>query len=105
MTVEGAREIPLAKIPDIAPPTPKQLKAYAGNYHTDELPATYILAVEEGKLKFKHRNAPEETFKLIDKDKFLSGYGKVEFIRGRGKRITGFYLDAGRVRIQFKKIS
>ena len=105
LTVEGAREIPLARIPDIAPPTPKQLKAYAGAYHTDELPATYTLAVEEGKLKFKHRNAPEETFKLIDKDKFLSGYGKVEFIRGRGKRITGFYLDAGRVRIQFKKIS
>lgn len=103
LTVEGDREIPLAKIPDIAPPTPEQLKAFAGTYYTDELPATYILVVEEGKLQFKHRNAPEETLKLIDKDKFLSGYGKMEFIRGRGKRITGFYLDAGRVRIQFMK--
>jgi hypothetical protein len=90
-------------MPEIAPLTLEQLKAYTGSYFTDELPVTYIIASEEGKLVFKHRNAPEEPFKLIDKDKFLSGYGKMEFIRGKGKRITGFYLDAGRVRIQFTK--
>jgi len=103
LTVEGDREIPLTKIPELAPLTSKQLQAYAGSYYNDELPATYILVVEEGELLFKHRNAPEEPFKLIDKDKFLSGYGKVEFIRGKGKKITGFSLDAGRVRIQFTK--
>jgi hypothetical protein len=101
MTIEEEREIPLTKIPAIAPLTSEQLQTYAGSYYNDELPATYILVVEKGKLLFKHRNAPEEPFKLIDEDKFLSGYGKVEFIRGRGKKITGFTLDAGRVRIQF----
>jgi CubicO group peptidase (beta-lactamase class C family) len=105
MTIDRDREIPLVKIPDIPPLTKEQLEAYTGSYYTDELPATYVLVLEEGKLLFKHRNAPEETFKLIDTDKFLSGYGKIEFIRGKRKRITGFYLDAGRVRIQFKKIS
>jgi CubicO group peptidase (beta-lactamase class C family) len=103
LTVEREREIPLSKIPSIAPLTSEQLKAYAGSYYNDELPATYILVVEEGKLLFKHRNAPEEPFKLIDKDKFLSGYGRVEFIRAKGKKIIGFHLDAGRVRIQFTK--
>jgi len=103
MIVESDREIPLVKIPEIAPLTLEQLESYTGSYFNDELPATYVLAVEEGKLIFKHRNAPEEPLKLIDKDKFLSGYGKIEFIRGKRKRITGFYLDAGRVRIQFTK--
>ena len=103
LTVEGNQEIPLAKIPDIPPLTTEQLKVYTGTYYTDELPATYVLAVEEGKLIFTHRNAPEEKLKLIDQDKFLSGYGRIEFMRGRGKKITGFHLDAGRVRIQFTK--
>jgi CubicO group peptidase (beta-lactamase class C family) len=103
LTVEGDREIPLTKIPEIAPLTPEQLQTYAGSYYNDELPATYILVVEEGKLLFKHRNAPEEPFKLIDKDKFLSGYGRVEFTRDRDEKITGFSLDAGRVRIRFTK--
>ena len=103
LTVEGNQETQLNKIPSIAPLTSEQLKVYAGSYYNNELPVTYILVVEEGKLIFKHRNAPEEPLKLIDKDKFLSGYGKVEFIRGKRKKITGFYLDAGRVRIQFTK--
>jgi hypothetical protein len=105
LTVRGDQETRLNKIPAVAPLTPEQVKEYAGSYYTDELPATYVLVYEEGKLIFKHRNAPEKPLKLIDKDKFLSGYGKMEFIRGKHKKIAGFCLDAGRVRIQFKKIS
>ena len=103
LTFGGNREIPLEKIPDIAPLTLEQLEAYAGSYYNDELPATYVLAIEKGKLLFKHRNAPEEPLKLIAEDKFMSGYGKVDFIRDKRKRISGFYLDAGRVRIRFEK--
>jgi hypothetical protein len=76
---------------------------YAGSYYNDELTATYVLVVEKGNLFFKHRNAPRGFLKLLEEDKFLSGYGKLEFIRGKSKKITGFYLDAGRVRIQFTK--
>ena len=103
LTVERDQEVQLNKIPTIVPLTLEQLKVYTGSYYNDELPATYMLVIEEGKLIFKHRNAPEENLKIIDEDKFMSGYGKVEFIRGRGKKITGFFLDAGRVRIQFTK--
>jgi len=98
-----AESITPDKIPAVAPLTPEQLKAYAGSYYSDELPATYVLVVEKEKLFFKHRNAPRGYLRLIDQDKFLSGYGKVEFKRGKAKRITGFYLDAGRVRIRFMK--
>lgn len=103
LTVGGGRVIRLVKIADMAPLTREQLEAYAGSYYTDELPATYILAVEEGKLVFKHRNSPEETIELIGQDKFMTGYGRMEFVRGKNNKISGFYLDAGRVRIQFTK--
>ncbi len=103
LTIQGDQVTYLDKIPPVGPLTSEQLKEYAGSYYTDELPVTYELVLEEGKLIFKHRNAPEEPLKLIEKDKFLSGYGKMEFIRGKRKKLTGFYLDAGRVRIQFTK--
>jgi len=103
VTIEGRQEIQLKKIPGIPPLKAEQLKEYAGTYDNDELPATYILALEEGKLYFKQRNAPEEPLNPIGKDKFQSGYGKMEFTRGEDNKITGFYLDAGRVRIRFAK--
>ncbi|MDH4217981.1 MAG: beta-lactamase family protein [Candidatus Aminicenantes bacterium] len=104
VTIEGEGEINLKKTPKIAPLTTEELKAYSGFYYNDELPATYKLVAEDDKLVFKHRNAPEKPLKMIDKDKFLSEYGKLEFKRGKREKITGFYLDAGRVRIQFEKI-
>jgi CubicO group peptidase (beta-lactamase class C family) len=91
------------EITAIAPLAPEKLKTYAGAYYNEELPASYMLVFEKEKLFFKHRNAPKTSLKLIGEDKFRSGYGKMEFIRGKDKKITGFFLDAGRVRIQFKK--
>ena len=103
VTIEGEREINLKRIPKITPLSTEELKAYAGSYYNEELPATYKLVVEDDKLVFKHRNAPEKPLQMIDKDKFLSEYGKLEFKRGKSEKITGFYLDAERVRIHFEK--
>jgi CubicO group peptidase (beta-lactamase class C family) len=100
---ERDRETRSKKGPAIDPLKPEQLSVYAGSYYADELPATYILAVEEEKLFFRHRNAPGGALRFIGNDVFQSGYGKVSFQRGEGNRITGFYLDAGRVRIHFTK--
>lgn len=104
VTVAGEREINLKRTPKIAPLTTEELKDYSGFYYSEELPATYKLVVEDDKLVFKHRNSPEKPLKMIDKDNFLSEYGKLEFKREKRGKITGFYLDAGRVRIQFTKI-
>lgn len=103
VTVGGRQETNLKRTPKIAPLITEKLKAYAGSYYNEELPATYKIVVEDDRLVFKHRNAPEKPLKMIDKDKFLSEYGKLEFKRGKSEKITGFYLDAGRVRIQFEK--
>jgi len=96
-------ETPLRKIPASPPLTQEQLNAYAGSYYNDELPATYVLVIDKEQLFFRHRNAPRGFLRLIDKDIFMSGYGKMRFQRDEYERITGFYLDAGRVRIQFMK--
>jgi CubicO group peptidase (beta-lactamase class C family) len=100
---ERDRETPHKKASAVTSLAAERLKEYTGSYYSDELPATYILAVEKGKLYFKHRNAPRAALNPRGKDIFMSGYGRINFIRGGDKKISGFYLDAGRVRIQFVK--
>jgi CubicO group peptidase (beta-lactamase class C family) len=101
-TIEGD-ETTFIKAPDVSPLTAKQLQEYAGNYYSDELPATYRLVVEEGKLFLKYRNLPEDAFKLMAPDKFNLKMLNFHFIRNEMKEITGFKLNAGRVRIEFGK--
>jgi hypothetical protein len=100
---EKERETQRKKPPAAVPLTEKQLEEYVGTYYNDELETTYSLVVEKGKLFFRHRNAPRGALRYSGEDTFRSGYGILNFHRGRRKKITGFLLDAGRVRIQFTK--
>jgi CubicO group peptidase (beta-lactamase class C family) len=101
-TIEGD-ETTFIKAPDVSPLTAKQLQEYAGNYYSDELPATYKLVEKDGKLFLKYRNLPEDAFKLMAPDKFNLKMLNFHFIRNEKKEITGFKLNAGRVRIEFAK--
>jgi len=103
LTIEDYMEANLKKAPKTAPMTAKELEAYTGSYYSEELPATYKLIVEKDKLVFKHRNAPKAPLGIITKDRFTVQMGMLKFTRGKDQKITGFYLDAGRVRIQFTK--
>ena len=103
VTIEGYLETDLKKAPKAAELTAKALEAYAGSYYSDELPATYKLAVEKGKLVFKHRNAPKASLSHIVEDRFTWQMGTLKFTRGKDKKINGFDLDAGRVRIHFTR--
>ncbi len=97
-------EITLAKAPKQEPLTPEQMEEYAGEYFNDELPVTYRLAVENGALHFKHKNAPKEALKAMDRDKFTVGWFNVIFTRDKSDKITGFVLGAGRAaNIEFVK--
>jgi len=103
LTIEG-EEINLVKAPKLKPLTPSQLKKYAGEYYNDELPVTYKLDVEKGSLVFKHKNAPKNALKAMDRDKFTVGWFNIEFIRNKRKKITGFVVGAGRAaNIEFIK--
>ncbi|MFC2164985.1 serine hydrolase domain-containing protein [Acidobacteriota bacterium] len=103
VAIEGYMETDLKKAPKMAPMTTEELETYAGSYYNEELPATYKLVVDKDKLFFKHRNAPKSPLKIIDKDRFTWQMGTLQFTRGKDQQITGFSLDAGRVRIQFTK--
>lgn len=89
-------EISLAKAPKQEPLTPEQLEEYAGGYFNDELPVTYRLTVVNGALHFKHKNAPKEALKAMDRDKFSVGWFHIVFTRDESDKISGFILGAGR---------
>ncbi len=88
----------------LAKPTPEQLKLYTGDYYSDELQVTFRLALKEGKLHFVHKNAPESPLQPTLKDEFnIRGY-RINFFRDEEKKLTGFTLDAGRVKnLRFDK--
>lgn len=86
-------------------PTPQELEAYAGIYYSEELGVPYTLGVEDGSLSFSivrhetHRLEP-----LFDEIFSTDEYGTFEFQRGADGGVTGFALDAGRVRnLQFDR--
>jgi len=87
-----------------AEPTPGQLKEYTGDYYSDELQVTFRLALKEGNLHFIHKNAAESPLQPTLQDKFtVRGY-RINFIRDEEKKLTGFTLDAGRVKnLRFDK--
>ncbi len=103
LTIDGD-EINLRKAPGLKPLIPSQLKEYAGEYYNDELPVTYKLMIEKDALVFKHKNAPKDALKHMDRDKFTAGWFNIEFVRNKRKKITGFVLGAGRAaNIKFVK--
>jgi hypothetical protein len=103
LTVEK-EEINLAKAPQLRPLIASQLKEYAGVYYNDELPVTYKLVVAKDSLIFKHKNAPQDALKHMDRDKFTVGWFDIEFVRNKRKKVTGFVLGAGRAaNIEFLK--
>ena len=90
--------------------TEEQLRDYAGDYSSDELPVAYRLEVSDGKLKIKIKqpsgafsnlgNGPQEYFRATDKDEFeLVDTGiTLHFRHDPAHLVTSFTLDAGRTR-------
>jgi len=80
------------------------LQKYAGTYYSDELDITYILDVENNNLVLKLR----ETSSILtpySTEHFGWGWRNLNFTRDRDKRITGFILQAGRVKnLRFQKL-
>jgi len=102
--VAGVERYNLIKAAPLSPLTPGELKEYEGDYTSEELlNAKYRFVVEENNLVLKFRSAEPEPFKAMAKDKFAQGGLGIEFVR-KGKKITGFTLNMGRVAgIEFVK--
>jgi CubicO group peptidase (beta-lactamase class C family) len=99
--VEGESSRDLEPV-DLVTPGPAELTEYAGSYYSEELQATYVLVLEGDKLVFKQRGAPQTGLVPTVKDSFAVGALTVNFTRDARGGITGFKLNAGRVRnLQF----
>jgi CubicO group peptidase (beta-lactamase class C family) len=87
-------------------PTEAQLAEFAGTYGSDELDVVYTLSVKEGRLALRTRYAPERAARPVYRDAFLAdGGAQFEFQRDAQRRITGFTVQAGRVRnIAFRRM-
>ena len=97
MVMEGQKGVRYEKIKP-AKPTPAEVQEFAGDYRSDELGTTFRLAVKDGKLFFVHKNALPNALQPTLPDKFAAGPFALRFVRGNEKKITGFVLNAGRVK-------
>jgi CubicO group peptidase (beta-lactamase class C family) len=82
-----------------------KLAEYAGNYRSDEIEATHVWKVEDGKLAvyvdYRRLGVLEPTYK----DGFTRGGTVIDVIRDGKGRITGYTLEAGRVRhLRFTRV-
>ena len=75
-----------------------QLAEYAGSYFSAELQTTYNLVVEEDKLYARYRGAPEAALKPSSHDVFRQPTATLNFTRDDRGVLTGFTVNAGRVR-------
>ncbi|MCK0179365.1 beta-lactamase family protein [Flavobacteriaceae bacterium S0862] len=73
------------------------LESYLGNYYSEEIDAVYQLTLHDDALKVKIPNEQPEEIERIDNDKFLFDGIVFRFIKTDGK-ITGLFVDAGRVK-------
>jgi CubicO group peptidase (beta-lactamase class C family) len=79
-------------------PTPAELAAFAGTYRSDELEVAYRLRVHEGALRLERMKQPPAALQPVVADTFTGQPGTFTFVRDPSGRVTGFTLDAGRVR-------
>jgi CubicO group peptidase (beta-lactamase class C family) len=85
-------------------PTAAELAPLAGLYSSDEVGTTWKLVAEGDKLLIKHRGVSEEPLKPTVKDTFTHEGIQLTFQRGPRGEVTGFLVDAGRVKsLAFKK--
>jgi hypothetical protein len=79
-------------------PDPAGLGAYAGMWYSDELGATWRLVPEGNGLRVEVRDRPIVTASAVAADLFSAGQIHLSFTRDRKGMLTGFTVNAGRVR-------
>jgi CubicO group peptidase (beta-lactamase class C family) len=82
-------------------PTPAELKAFAGVWHSEEADATFTIAVESGQAFFVQRPAARLLLHPQSKDHFTVGAGANQIIwvtRDSSGQITQLHVGASRMR-------
>jgi hypothetical protein len=79
-------------------PTSAQLEAFAGVYRSDEIEATYRIVVKDGGLRLERLKSNPSMLEPLVTDTFSGQPGVIRFTRDATGAVTGFVLEAGRVR-------
>jgi CubicO group peptidase (beta-lactamase class C family) len=89
---------PAAAAPPAAPALDaEQVRAFAGRYYSPELDATYTLTVAADTLRLERRTGVQ-LMRALAPDRFAIGSQVFAFERDAAGRVTGFTVQAGRVR-------
>jgi CubicO group peptidase (beta-lactamase class C family) len=95
------------KLEDEPQPSGPQLTEFIGEYVSDELSTSYVVAVEDGELVMHHRRHGTISLTPAWKDDFRGGewfLNSVEFDRDESGNVIGFRVTQGRSRnLQFVK--
>ena len=86
-------------------PTPAQLGAFAGRYRSVELDTDVEIKATDSTLVLSERRPGSLVMRPVYTDAFRGGIGVTEFSRDASGRVTGFVVNAGRVRaLRFDRI-
>ncbi len=82
------------------------LAAYAGQFRSTELEATYSLSLVQGALILRNRDNPPQNLTPVAQDEFEAGdFGRLVFKRGSDGRVSGFSIFTQGARgVEFQKI-
>jgi hypothetical protein len=90
---------------DTAALTPAQLAEYAGDYRSHEVDATHTWKVEKAQLVLYINDRRLGVLEPSYKDGFTRGGSVIDVMRDPKGRITGFVVEAGRVRhLRFTRV-
>jgi len=86
------------QLPTLPPATVEQLTEFEGSYYSDELDSVFRLYLEDQVLMGRIGYAEANRVSMTEPDTFSTEGIKLSFERGDDGAITGFEIDAGRVR-------
>ena len=78
--------------------TSERLADYAGTYASEELDVQLTVAVQDGRLVLRRREAEDAPLRPVYEDDFTSPIGSLRFSRDGAGRVTGFGIYNGRIR-------
>jgi CubicO group peptidase (beta-lactamase class C family) len=87
-------------------PTAADLKAFVGEFRSEELQTSYTLEVREGRLVARHFRTGDFAFRPTQQDRFdAPAVGQVLFVRGASGGIEAFTATTDRVRnLRFDRV-
>jgi hypothetical protein len=105
MIVRTAGETVTYTRADTAALTPAKLAEYAGDYRSHEVDATHTWKVDKGQLVLYVNDRRLGVLEPSYKDGFTRAGSVIDVVRDAKGRITGFVLEAGRVRhLRFTRV-